>query len=62
MNQDQQPDPDLAAELRQTAGAEWAAEAAEDERLTEVLRRRKLNLGDIAKEMANRGDRISVEF
>ena len=62
MNQDPQPDQNLAAELRQTAGAEWVAEAAEDERLTEVLRRRKLNLGDIAKEMANRGERISVEF
>ena len=62
MSQDQEPDQNLAAELRQTAGAEWVAEAAEDERLTEVLRRRKLNLGDIAKEMANRGERISVEF
>lgn len=62
MNRDQQPDPNLAAELRQTAGAEWAAEAAEDERLTETLRRRRLSLGDIAKEMANRTERISVEF
>jgi hypothetical protein len=62
MDQEQQPDPNLGAELRQTAGAEWAAEAAEDERLTEVLRRRRLTLGDIAKEMANRSERISVEF
>ncbi len=62
MNQDQEPDPNLAAELRQTAGAEWTAEAAEDERLTELLRRRRLTLRDIAKEMANRREKLSVEF
>lgn len=57
-----QPDPDLASELRQTAGQEWSEEAAEDERLTELLRRRRLELADRAKEMVNRGDRVSVEF
>lgn len=62
MDEDKQPDPRLAAELRQTAGAEWTAEAAEDERLTELGRRRRLNLADIAKEMANRGERVSVEY
>jgi len=62
MTQDQQPDPNLASQLRETAGAEWTAEAAEDERLTELLRRRRLTLSDLAKEMANRGERISVEF
>ena len=62
MDQDQHPDPKLAGELRQTAGAEWAAEAAEDERLTELGRRRRLNLEDLAKEMANRGERVSVEY
>ena len=62
MSQEQHPDQDLAAELRQTAGAEWVAEAAEDERLTQVHRRRKLTLSDIAKEMANHRERISVEF
>jgi hypothetical protein len=56
------PDEDLASELRQGAGREWAEEAAEDERLTELHRRRRMNLADQGKEMANRGDRVSVEF
>lgn len=56
------PDPDLAAELRQGAGTEWAAEAAEDERLTELGRRRRLTLRDVAKEIVNRGQRASIEF
>lgn len=58
----QQPDPDLASELRQTAGHELSEEAAEDERLTELLRRRRLTLADHGKELVNRGDRVSVEF
>lgn len=56
------PDPNLAAELRQGAGREWAEEAAEDERLTELLRRRKLELADVVKDLAHRGGRVSVEF
>ncbi|HZD24443.1 MAG TPA: hypothetical protein VE569_13750 [Acidimicrobiia bacterium] len=56
------PDPSLASELRQSAGREWAEEAAEDERLTELQRRRRLTLSDQAKELVNRGDRVSVEF
>ncbi len=56
------PDPDLAAELRQGAGREWAEEAAEDERLTELLRRRRLELADVAKDLAHRGEQVSVEF
>lgn len=56
------PDPNLASELRQGAGREWAEEAAEDERLTELQRRRRLTLTDQAKELVNRGDRVSVEF
>ena len=62
MNQGPQPDPNLASELRQGAGREWNEEAAEDERLTEVHRRRRLTLSDRAKELVNRGDRVSVEF
>lgn len=62
MENDQQPDPNLASELRQRAGQEWNEEAAEDERLTEVHRRRRLSLADRAKEFVNRGDRVSVEF
>lgn len=56
------PDPNLASELRQSAGREWSEEAAEDERLTELQRRRRLTLSDRAKEFVNRGDRVSVEF
>lgn len=62
MENDQFPDPDLASELRQGAGRDWNEEAAEDERLTELHRRRKMNLADQAKEMVNRGDRVSVDF
>ena len=62
MDQHQRPDDELASELRQTAGAEWSAEAAEDERLTELLRRRRMTLNDVAKELANRGDRVQVDF
>ena len=56
------PDPNLASELRQGAGREWTEEAAEDERLTELHRQRRLTLADRAKEFVNRGDRVSVEF
>ncbi|HJS72429.1 MAG TPA: hypothetical protein VJ858_06850 [Acidimicrobiia bacterium] len=62
MDYGQQPDPDLASELRQGAGREWNEEAAEDERLTELHRRRRLTLADQGKELVNRGDRVSVEF
>jgi len=62
MEQRPDPDPNLASELRQGAGREWNEEAAEDERLTEVQRQRRLTLGDRAKEFVNRGDRVSVEF
>ncbi len=62
MDRDREPDPQLASELRSTAGQEWNEDAAEDERLTEVHRRRTMTLGDQAKELVNRGDRVSVEF
>ncbi len=54
-------DPDLAAELRQGAGREWTEEAAEDERLTALHDRRRLGLSEMAKEMANRGSRVSLD-
>lgn len=57
-----QPDPDLGAELRQGAGSEWAEEASEDEQLTEVLRKRRLDLSDVLKEISNRGDRVTIQF
>lgn len=56
------PDPQLGAELRQSAGTEWAEEAAEDEQLTELMRRRGRAMGDVAREIANRGDRVTVQF
>lgn len=62
MDRDREPDPRLASELRSTAGQDWNQEAAEDERLTEVHRRRTMSLGDHAKELVNRGDRVSVDF
>jgi len=62
MENTEHPDPNLASELRQNAGREWTEEAAEDERLTELHRRRRLTLSDQAKELVNRGDRVSVEF
>ncbi len=55
-------DPELASELRQTAGKEWAAEAAEDEQLTELHRRRTLSLSDQAAIMVNQRLRVSVEY
>lgn len=55
-------DPDLASQLRQNAGRDMADEAAEDERLTELHRRRQMDLGAQAAILANRGDRVSVEF
>lgn len=62
MDRDRELDPSLESELRETAGREMAEEAAEDERLTEIHRKRGLTLGDQAKELVNRGDRVSVEF
>jgi len=62
MDIEREPDPNLASELRQGAGREWAEEAAEDERLTELHRERNLTLSDQAKGWVNRGDRVSVEF
>lgn len=54
-------DPGLASELRQGAGRELSEEAAEDERMTAMLDRRRFTLTDLAKDMANRGERVSVE-
>jgi hypothetical protein len=62
MDYERQPDPNLASELRQGAGREWTEEAAEDERLTELHRRRRMTLTDLAKEWVNKGDRVSIEF
>lgn len=58
---DERPDPELEAHLRQGAGREWLEEAAEDEQLTELLRRRRLDLGDRARELVHRGERVRAE-
>ena len=62
MDLSKDPDPELGAELRQTAGREWAEEAAEDERLTELLRKRRLELRDVARDWIHKGDRVSAGF
>lgn len=53
-------DPDLAAELRRGVGRDIAEEAAEDERMTAAYDRRRFDMATVAKEMANRGDRVTV--
>ena len=52
----------LSSELRQGAGKEWLAEAAEDERLTELLRRRRQDLSAVALDLVHRGDRVRAEL
>lgn len=54
-------DPNLESELRQTAGREWAEEAAEDESLTELMRRRRLGLGEQARDSLTAGARATCE-
>ena len=62
MQEDTNPNEDLGSELRAGAGREWRDEAAADEQLTELHRRRSLDLGDQAAAMVNQGLRVSVEF
>ncbi len=49
---------EMAAELRWGAGAEWLGEAEEDERLSELLRRRRLRLGEAVAMVMAHGDRV----
>jgi hypothetical protein len=58
---EQRPDPEMEAQLRHGAGREWIEEAAEDEKLTELLRRRRLDLGGRALELVHRGERVRAE-
>ena len=60
MDEQQNPDPELEAVLRE-AGREMIEEAAEDERLTELLRRRRLEMSDLALEWVHRGQRVRAE-
>ncbi|MGA7226906.1 MAG: hypothetical protein WBZ40_09995 [Acidimicrobiia bacterium] len=61
MSKDPEPDRHFETELRQGAGREWLEEAAEDEHLSEILRRRRLDLQGRLRETASRGDRIRAE-
>ena len=54
-------DREMEEHLRQGAGREWIEEAAEDEQLTELLRRRRMSLGERALELVHRGQRIRAE-
>ncbi|MFP3914375.1 MAG: hypothetical protein ACLFWM_05835 [Actinomycetota bacterium] len=51
---------DLARQLRQSAGHELRAEAAEDEELTERQRLRRRTLSGAAQAAMHRGDRVAV--
>jgi hypothetical protein len=55
------PDRDVESDLRQGAGREWLEEAAEDEKLTELLRRRRLDLAGRVLELVHRGERVRAE-
>ncbi len=61
MDERENPDPELESVLRE-AGREMIAEAAEDERLTELLRRRRQTLADLALEWVHRGQRVRAEL
>lgn len=51
---------ELARLLREGAGSDLRAEAAEDEELTEVGRRRRRRLADVARQAMHRGDLVTV--
>lgn len=53
-------DDGLSRELRQRVGGEFRAEAEEGERLAELARLRGRDLGDLATELRDRGDRIRL--
>lgn len=55
------PDREIEEHLRQGAGREWLEEAAEDEQLTELMRRRRLTLEERALELVHRGERVRAE-
>lgn len=57
----EEPNREIEEHLRQGAGREWLEEAAEDEQLTELMRRRRLTLGERALELVHRGERVRAE-
>jgi hypothetical protein len=59
---EERPEQEIEAQLRHgPAAREWIEEAAEDERLTELMRRRRLDLGGRALELVHRGERVRAE-
>jgi hypothetical protein len=60
MNEQENPNPELEAVLRE-AGREMIEEAAEDERLTELLRRRREGMSELAIDWVHRGQRVRAE-
>lgn len=54
------PNEELSSELRRRVGDEFRAEAEEGERLAELARLRARSLGDLAAELRDRGDRVSL--
>jgi hypothetical protein len=62
MPEDREIPDNIGSELRQGAGREWLEEAAEDERLTELLRRRQRDLSEVARELVHRGDHVRAEL
>jgi hypothetical protein len=52
---------DIQRELREAVGGEIRAEAEENERLTELGRRRQWDLAEFARRSMNRGDDVTVE-
>jgi hypothetical protein len=61
MNGEGDSDPFLESELRQGAGREWSEEAAEDERMTEKLRERRIELSARMREFVARGQRVRAD-
>jgi hypothetical protein len=56
------PDRDVESHLRQSIGREWQEEAAEDEMLTELLRKRRLDLSGRILELVHGGERVRAEI
>jgi hypothetical protein len=61
MPEEREIDQNLESELRQSVGREWVEEAAENERWTELIRKRRMQLEDQARELVHRGQRVRVE-
>jgi hypothetical protein len=52
---------DIGRELRQAVGGDIRAEAEENERLTELGRRRQWDMAELARRSMNRGDDVTID-